>query len=65
MGAFAGFGAFARVLGPIIVTNAYIQIGPRWTFFSMDVLLLITLVLLFYNYNRLDPSPYFQQETKK
>ena len=64
MGAFAGFGSLARVLGPIIVTNAYTQIGPRWTFFSLDVVLLITLAILFYNYRRFVPSLYFQQETQ-
>eukprot|EP00112_Aurelia_sp_Birch-Aquarium-sp1_P006827 Seg1746.5 transcript_id=Seg1746.5/GoldUCD/mRNA.D3Y31 product="Major facilitator superfamily domain-containing protein 8" protein_id=Seg1746.5/GoldUCD/D3Y31 len=48
-------GSLAKVVGPLLVTNAYVDVGPRWTFFIVDVLITLTIVLLGCNYGRLVP----------
>ncbi|XP_057315275.1 major facilitator superfamily domain-containing protein 8-like isoform X2 [Hydractinia symbiolongicarpus] len=56
---FAATGGAARTIGPALVTYAYVEIGPRWTFFSVDGLLMISTVLLILAYKKLIPYHLF------
>jgi len=51
----SGVGSFARVIGPLLVTHAYVGIGPRWTFFAVDVIVTFSILLLGCTYHRLVP----------
>lgn len=38
-------GSFARVLGPMLVSRAYVSIGPRWMFLVVDGILTFAILL--------------------
>ena len=48
-------GSVAKIFGPLMVTNAYVDIGPRWTFFIVDVMITLSIVLFGCNYGRVVP----------
>ena len=48
-------GSLARVIGPLLVTHAYMSLGPRWMFFMVDVILTFSILLLGCYYDRLVP----------
>eukprot|EP00794_Sanderia_malayensis_P007058 gene7058-7850_t len=39
-------GSLARIIGPLIVSIAYKEIGPRWTFLIVDAVLALSILLL-------------------
>ena len=55
MGWLVAIGSVAKIVGPLMVTNAYVDIGPRWTFLIVDLMIAFSIVLLGCNYGRLVP----------
>ena len=51
----AAVGGIARTLGPALVTYMYVLAGPRWTFLTVDGLLIAALLVLGVCYKRLIP----------
>ena len=51
----SAIGSFARVIGPLMASNAYVDIGPRWTFLAVDILLTFTILVTGCYYDRLVP----------
>lgn len=51
----SAIGSLARVIGPLLVANAYVNVGPRWTFLIVDVILAFSILLLGSYYHRLVP----------
>ncbi|XP_077869291.1 major facilitator superfamily domain-containing protein 8-like [Saccoglossus kowalevskii] len=55
MGLLTSSGSLARTLGPVTVSQLYAKYGPTWTFLSVTVFLLLTLIGLVIVYRRLIP----------
>jgi len=51
----AAVGGIARTAGPALVTYLYVLAGPRWTFLSVDGLLIGAILLIIVSYKRLIP----------
>ena len=51
----AAVGGIARTAGPAFVTYLYVLAGPRFTFLSVDGLLIGAILLLIASYKRLIP----------
>ena len=51
----AAVGGLARTAGPAAVTYMYVKVGPRWTFLSVDGLIIISILVLIISYKRLIP----------
>lgn len=64
MGLLSATGAAARALGPLLLLNAYVEIGPRWMFLVVIVLLLLIILLLICNYQRIVPFHEYLERIK-
>ena len=51
----AAVGGVARTAGPALVTYMYVLLGPRWTFLSVDGLLIAAILVIIVTYKRLIP----------
>lgn len=53
MGWLTASGSGARTLGPVFVSQVYTNLGPRWAFSLICVIVLAAIVLLTAMYRRL------------
>ena len=52
---YGATGGLARIVSPLLVTYLYANFGPRWTFVSVDSLVVLAVVVLLCTYRRLVP----------
>lgn len=55
MGILTSIGSFSRMTGPIFVSYMYTELGTRWTFGLLVIVMIITIVLTLAFYKRLVP----------
>ena len=55
MSYLAAVGGTARVVGPSMVTNMYVTVGPRWTFITIDVIIVLSIFVMIIAWKRLVP----------
>ncbi|XP_077984078.1 major facilitator superfamily domain-containing protein 8-like [Glandiceps talaboti] len=55
MGFLTGAGSLARTVGPIFVSQFYAKLGPKWTFLTVSIILMLTLISIVITYTRLIP----------
>lgn len=58
MGLFTGSGGFSRVVGPVLLSYMYTQLGIIWTFGSLGVLMIFTVIWLLSLRHKLIPAIY-------
>ena len=47
MGMFSAVGASAGIVSPLMVSNVYKEMGPRWTYLVIDFILILTISLIY------------------
>ena len=52
---FGAVGGLARIVAPILVTYLYTNFGPRWTFISVDSLVVLSMLLFMVTAKKLIP----------
>ena len=52
---FGAVGGLARIVAPILVTHLYTNFGPRWTFISVDTLVVMCILLFIVTSKKLIP----------
>jgi ceroid-lipofuscinosis MFS transporter 7 len=55
MGWLTAAGSLARTLGPLLVSTVYHQFGPRWTFLTSSIFVVLGFFILFGLYSRIVP----------
>ena len=55
MGWITATGSLARCVGPVMVTAAYVEVGPRWTFFGVDIMMTLSILTFAILYDKLIP----------
>lgn len=56
MGLLTGAGCLSRVLGPVCVTHIYEELGTIWTFGITTVMMVVTLLWLFWFEDEITPT---------
>jgi len=56
---FGATGGVARIVSPLLVTYLYANFGPRWTFVSIDSLVVFAIIILLLTHRRLIPYHLF------
>ena len=64
MALLSAIGSLGRALGPLLLLNAYVEIGPRWMFLIVSVVLLLNILVLLCNYERIVPFHEYLEQRK-
>lgn len=56
---FGAIGGMSRITAPVLVTYLYVEFGPRWTFISVDSLVVLSMLIFLVTYQRLLPFHMF------
>ena len=56
---YGATGGIARISAPVFITYLYVDLGPRWTFISVDSLVVVSILIFVFTYNRLIPYHLF------
>ena len=64
MGWITANGSLARCLGPIVITHAYVAVGPIWTFLGVDVMVTLCILIFGILFHKLVPFHEFVHKKK-